>query len=63
MPLIIFDLATFLLILSMSRYVGELKNLTQTIAMLVAIGGGSTIDVAKCIKLFCKMDSNENYLK
>lgn len=30
---------------------------------IVAIGGGSAIDVAKCIKLFCKMDSNENYLK
>ena len=31
--------------------------------MIVAVGGGSTIDVAKCIKLFCKMDSNVNYLK
>lgn len=30
---------------------------------IVAIGGGSAIDVAKCIKLFCKMDSSENYLK
>ena len=30
---------------------------------IVAIGGGSAIDVAKCIKLFCKMDTNENYLK
>ena len=30
---------------------------------IVAIGGGSAIDVAKCIKLFCKMDSKENYLK
>ena len=30
---------------------------------IVAIGGGSAIDVAKCIKLFCKMNSNENYLK
>lgn len=29
---------------------------------IVAIGGGSAIDVAKCIKLFCKMDPNENYL-
>lgn len=30
---------------------------------IVAIGGGSAIDVAKCIKLFCKMNSNENYLR
>lgn len=30
---------------------------------IVAIGGGSAIDVAKCIKLFYKMDSRENYLK
>lgn len=29
---------------------------------IVAIGGGSAIDVAKCIKLFCKMDPKENYL-
>ncbi len=31
--------------------------------MIVAVGGGSTIDVAKCIKLFCGMDSSVNYLK
>lgn len=30
---------------------------------IVAVGGGSTIDVAKCIKLFCKMDSSQNYLR
>lgn len=30
---------------------------------IVAIGGGSAIDVAKCIKLFCKMKTDENYLK
>ncbi len=30
---------------------------------ILAIGGGSTIDVAKCIKLYCKMDPKENYLK
>lgn len=29
---------------------------------IIAVGGGSTIDVAKCIKLFCRMDSNINYL-
>lgn len=31
--------------------------------LIVAVGGGSTIDVAKCIKLFCKMDSRVNYLE
>jgi len=30
---------------------------------IVAVGGGSAIDVAKCIKLFAKMDPNVNYLK
>lgn len=30
---------------------------------IVAVGGGSTIDVAKCIKLYCKMDSSRNYLE
>ncbi len=30
---------------------------------IVAVGGGSAIDVAKCIKLFCKMDSTMNYLE
>ena len=30
---------------------------------ILAIGGGSAMDVAKCIKLFCKMRDGENYLK
>lgn len=30
--------------------------------MIVAVGGGSAIDVAKCVKLFCKMDKTVNYL-
>jgi alcohol dehydrogenase class IV len=30
---------------------------------IVAVGGGSTIDVAKCIKLYCKMDPDRNYLQ
>lgn len=30
---------------------------------ILAIGGGSAIDVAKCIKLFNNMDMNINYLK
>lgn len=30
---------------------------------ILAIGGGSAIDVAKCIKLYCKMAKDEIYLK
>ncbi len=30
---------------------------------IVSVGGGSAIDVAKCIKLFVKMDDSEVYLK
>ncbi|MDD3403528.1 MAG: phosphonoacetaldehyde reductase [Hespellia sp.] len=30
---------------------------------ILAIGGGSAMDVAKCIKLFCKMPVNVNYLQ
>lgn len=30
---------------------------------IVAVGGGSTIDVAKCIKLYCKMDAAKPYLE
>jgi len=29
---------------------------------IVAVGGGSAIDVAKCIKLFCRMDKSTTYL-
>ncbi len=29
---------------------------------IIAVGGGSAIDVAKCIKLFCNMRTTENYL-
>lgn len=31
--------------------------------MIVAVGGGSAIDVAKCIKLYSRMDPTKNYLK
>ena len=31
-------------------------------SLIVAIGGGSTIDVAKCIKLFSRLDPSTNYL-
>ena len=30
---------------------------------IVAVGGGSAIDVAKCIKLFCKMDLSKDCLR
>lgn len=30
---------------------------------IVALGGGSAVDVAKCIKLFAKMDNSELYFK
>ena len=30
---------------------------------IVAVGGGSAIDVAKCIKLYANMDENKNYLE
>ncbi|MCD7824889.1 MAG: phosphonoacetaldehyde reductase [Clostridiaceae bacterium] len=30
---------------------------------IIAVGGGSAIDVAKCIKLYSNMDSSVNYLK
>ncbi len=29
---------------------------------IVAIGGGSSIDVAKCVRLYCRMDPDKNYL-
>lgn len=31
--------------------------------IIIAVGGGSTIDVAKCIKLYCRMDRSINYLR
>ena len=31
--------------------------------VILAVGGGSAMDVAKCIKLFASMDPTENYLK
>lgn len=34
----------------------------EEIEMIVAVGGGSAIDVAKCIKLFANMNHDKNYL-
>ena len=31
--------------------------------MIITVGGGSAMDVAKCIKLYSNMDDSENYLK
>lgn len=39
----------------------EIFNTTNC-EMIVAVGGGSAIDVAKCIKLFCRMDADKLYL-
>lgn len=36
---------------------------SENCEMIVAVGGGSAIDVAKCIKLFCRMDHSVNYLE
>lgn len=35
---------------------------TESCDAILAVGGGSSLDVAKCIKLFSKMDKGENFL-
>ena len=30
---------------------------------ILTVGGGSAIDVAKCVKLYCKMDPTQNFLR
>lgn len=41
---------------------GVKKFLEDDCDMIFAIGGGSAIDVAKCIKLYLNMDHSKNYL-
>lgn len=35
----------------------------QACDLIIAVGGGSSLDVAKCIKLFCRMHPERNYLQ
>lgn len=46
---------------SVQRGVDSFKD--NVCDIILAVGGGSAIDVAKCIKLFSTMDSNKNYLQ
>ena len=44
--------------------VAGVQTLLQTdCSAIIALGGGSAMDVAKCIKLFCNMDHGRNYLE
>ncbi len=36
---------------------------TEQCDAILAVGGGSAVDVAKCVKLYCKMDPARNYLE
>ena len=45
-----------------STVVGRKRFLESGCEVIVAVGGGSAIDVAKCIKLFAGMEECDNYL-
>lgn len=45
-----------------STVVGRKRFLESGCEVIVAVGGGSAIDVAKCIKLFAGMAETDNYL-
>lgn len=44
-------------------YQGVQLFLQEKCDALIAVGGGSTLDTAKCIKLFAKLDSSKPYLE
>ena len=46
---------------SVCKGLNEFKNSNSD--FIIAVGGGSALDVAKCIKLFSSLDSNKNYLE
>lgn len=46
---------------SVCKGLNDFKNSNSD--FIIAVGGGSALDVAKCIKLFSSLDDNKNYLE